>query len=414
MHDTATTAANRETSRWLAEPLPTNAVIDTILSRSAAKYYDSTATLSDEQIRDLVRIGTSAPTSFHLQNWRFIAVRKARLLPIAWNQPAITEAAVTFIIIGQLADASTVPQRLAPVVEAGIMPAHMVPEWEGPARGLYDNHPQRQRDEAVRSATFGAAVIVYAARSLGLGSTPMIGFDAEAVRVQPGRRRNAGHAVDRRAGAARQLAAEAAPARGRRAAVRLTTAEAYHSRRKIMPRAVALTPEHVPADSKPTLDMFAKNIGFTPNMMATFAQSPIAFNAWAALLGSLSKALDVKTRDSIGLTVSEVNGCDYCLTVHSFTAERMAKLPAEDIVLARKGHAKNPKRDAAVQFARKIIESRGHVTDADLQAVRDAGYTDANIMEIVALVAMYSLTNFFNNVFHPDKDFPAVAPAGSV
>ncbi|MBB4427728.1 putative peroxidase-related enzyme [Bradyrhizobium sp. CIR48] len=181
-----------------------------------------------------------------------------------------------------------------------------------------------------------------------------------------------------------------------------------------MARAVALKPDHVPADSKPTLDMFTKNIGFTPNMLATFAQSPIAFNAWAALLGSLSKALDVKTRDSIGLAVSEVNGCNYCLTVHSFTAEHMAKLPAEDIVLARKGHATDPKRDAAVQFARKIIESRGHVTDADLQAVRDAGYTDANIMEIVALVAMYSLTNFFNNVFNPDKDFPAVAPAGSI
>jgi len=50
-----------------------------------------------------------------------------------------------------------------------------------------------------------------------------------------------------------------------------------------------------PADSKPTLDMFTKNIGFTPNMTATFALSPIAFNSWATLLGSLSKALDVKT-----------------------------------------------------------------------------------------------------------------------
>ena len=57
----------------------------------------------------------------------------------------------------------------------------MVPEWEIPARGLYDDQPQRQRDEAVRSATFGTAAIIYAARSLGLGSTPMIGFDADAV-----------------------------------------------------------------------------------------------------------------------------------------------------------------------------------------------------------------------------------------
>lgn len=181
-----------------------------------------------------------------------------------------------------------------------------------------------------------------------------------------------------------------------------------------MPRSAALKPEQVPADSKPTLDAFTKNIGFTPNMMATFARSPIAFNAWAALLGSLSKALDVKTRDSIGLAVSEVNGCNYCLTVHSFTAEHMAKLSADDIILARKGHANDAKRDAAVQFARKVIETRGHVSDAHLKTVRDAGYTDSNIIEIVALVAMYSLTNFFNNVFDHDKDFPAVAPAGSI
>jgi alkylhydroperoxidase family enzyme len=92
----------------------------------------------------------------------------------------------------------------------------------------------------------------------------------------------------------------------------------------------------------------------------------------------------------------------------------MAKMPADEIILARKGHASDPKRDAAVQFARRVISTRGKVTDADLNAVRDAGYTDANAMEIVALVAMYSLTNFFNNVFDPEQDFPAVTPAGAI
>jgi nitroreductase len=162
-----------------------NAVIECILSRSAAKYYDPAATLSDDQIRELVQIGTSAPTSFHLQNWRFIAVRtpeaKARLSPIAWNQPAVTDAAVTFIICGQLVDTSVIPERLDPLVKAGVMPAAMVAEWENPARDLYMAYPQRRRDEAVRTATFGAAAMIYAARSLGLGSTPMIGFDADAV-----------------------------------------------------------------------------------------------------------------------------------------------------------------------------------------------------------------------------------------
>src|SRR3546814_6711474 len=115
----------------------------------------------------------------------------------------------------------------------------------------------------------------------------------------------------------------------------------------MMARTQALTPEQVPAESKPTLDTFSKNIGFTPNMMSSMAQSPVAFNAWATLLGALSKALDVKTRDSIGLAVSEVNGCNYCLTVHSYTAEHMAKLPADEIILARQGRSTDPKRDAA-------------------------------------------------------------------
>jgi nitroreductase len=163
----------------------TNPVVETILSRTAAKYYDPSATLSDDQISELVRITTTAPTSFHLQNWRFIAVRtpeaKARLKPIAWNQPPITDAAVTFIICGQLADASVIPERLAPLVRAGVMPATMVPEWENPARGLYAEDPQQQRDEAVRSGAIAATAMMYVARSWGLGSTPMIGFDAEAV-----------------------------------------------------------------------------------------------------------------------------------------------------------------------------------------------------------------------------------------
>lgn len=175
-----------------------------------------------------------------------------------------------------------------------------------------------------------------------------------------------------------------------------------------MVRTEALKPEHVPTDSKPALDMFTRSIGFTPNMMATFAQSPIAFNAWAMLLGSLSKALDVKTRDSIRLAVSEVNGCNYCLTVHSFTAENMAKLSSDEITFARKGHSGDPKRDAALQFAIQVIETRGKVSEADFNAVRNAGYSDANIMEIIALVAMYSMTNFLNNVFDPLMDFSAV------
>jgi nitroreductase len=128
----------------------TNAVIECILSRSAVKNYDSSAILSDDLIRDLVRIGTTAPTSFHLQNWRFIAVRspeaKARLRPIAFDQPMITEAAVTFIVCGRLVETSVIPERVAPVVAAGVMPPGMASEWEMLARDLYMAYPQRRRE----------------------------------------------------------------------------------------------------------------------------------------------------------------------------------------------------------------------------------------------------------------------------
>src|SRR5262249_1009519 len=153
-----------------------------------------------------------------------------------------------------------------------------------------------------------------------------------APRVRAGRGRSAGHAAVHRDGASGKLVAEATPSDRRGPRSRLSIREI--NRKTTMPRTAALKPEQVPAESQPTLGAFTKNIGFTPNMMATFAQSPIAFNAWATLLGALSKALDVKTRDSIGLAVSEVNGCNYCLTVHSFTAEHMAKLPADEIILA--------------------------------------------------------------------------------
>jgi alkylhydroperoxidase family enzyme len=78
------------------------------------------------------------------------------------------------------------------------------------------------------------------------------------------------------------------------------------------------------------------------------------------------------------------------------------------------GPCQHPKRHAAIQFARKVIETFGKVSDADLKASRDAGYTDANLIEVIALLAMYSLTNFLNNVFDPEKGFPAVTGVGSI
>ncbi|QEI06144.1 nitroreductase family protein [Pigmentiphaga aceris] len=160
-------------------------IITAIEERRTTVLFDASRHLSDEQIAELIQLATRAPTAFNLQNWRFIAVRtpeaKARLRAFAWDQEKVTAAAVTFIICGQLADAQTLPARLAPAVDVGIMPAQMVDGWVAGASGLYDGQPWRQRDEAVRSAAFGATTLFYAAHAMGLGAGPMIGFDDAAV-----------------------------------------------------------------------------------------------------------------------------------------------------------------------------------------------------------------------------------------
>jgi nitroreductase len=162
----------------------TNPTLALIEKRVSANLFDDTHTLSDGAIEDLIRLATRAPSAYNLQNWRFIAVRtpgsKARLRALAYGQAKVEQAAVTFIICGTLPDHAAVPARLRPFVEAGFMPSDMASGWLEGARGQYAD-PQMARDEAVRSATFGAATLIYAAEALDLASGPMVGFDADGV-----------------------------------------------------------------------------------------------------------------------------------------------------------------------------------------------------------------------------------------
>jgi uncharacterized peroxidase-related enzyme len=164
----------------------------------------------------------------------------------------------------------------------------------------------------------------------------------------------------------------------------------------------------VPAASKPILDAVEKQLGVVPNMFRLIASSPAALQGFASNNGALAKALDVKTRERIALAVAQVNGCDYCLSAHSYLGLNLAKITADEIALNRRGHSGDAKADAAVAFAARIVRERGHVTDADIQAVRAAGYGDAEIVEIVAVTAENIFTNILNVVAETDIDFPVV------
>lgn len=162
----------------------TNPGISLIEQRLSANLFDASHVLTDTEIERLVHLATRAPTAYNLQNWRFIAVRtpesKTRLRSVAHDQPKVSDAAVTFIICGVLPDHEVLAERLRPSVEAGFMPTAMVAGWQEGARQQYDD-PQMARDEAVRSATFGAATLMHATEAMGLASGPMVGFDAEGV-----------------------------------------------------------------------------------------------------------------------------------------------------------------------------------------------------------------------------------------
>src|ERR1700728_3381017 len=123
----------------------------------------------------------------------------------------------------------------------------------------------------------------------------------------------------------------------------------------------------VPEASKPILDAVHKQLGVVPNMFRLIATSPAVLQGFATNNGALTKTLDVKTRERIALAVAQVNGCDYCLSAHSYLGLNLAKISPEEIVLNRKGQSGDAKANAAVHFAGKVVRERGPVGDADSQ-----------------------------------------------
>lgn len=122
----------------------------------------------------------------------------------------------------------------------------------------------------------------------------------------------------------------------------------------------------------------------------------------------MGKTLDLKTRERIALAVAQVNRCNYCLSAHTYLALNLAKLLPEEVALNRQATSADAKAQAAVSFAAQVAAERGHVPTEAIAQVREAGYSEAQIVEIVALVAENTFTNYLNEVAQTDIDFPTV------
>jgi len=175
-----------------------------------------------------------------------------------------------------------------------------------------------------------------------------------------------------------------------------------------MSRLTAPAPEDVPAGTQTVLDGIRKQFGFAPGMFDTLAANPAVLEIVMSLQGSISRLLDARTRHTIALAVSHANDCDYCQAMHTYVSSEFGGMSSDEIELARTGSSTDPRRAAVARFVQQVVETRGQVDDADIAAVRTAGYSDAEILAIVTIAVVFLLTNYLNNVNQTVVDIPAV------
>jgi uncharacterized peroxidase-related enzyme len=176
-------------------------------------------------------------------------------------------------------------------------------------------------------------------------------------------------------------------------------------------RIPSIQPEEATGKTKHLFDGVKAKIGMVPNAIKLLAHSPTGLQGVLQFYGALSSgSLDAATREQIALAVANVNGCDYCNAAHTAVAKSL-KLSDEEIAVNRRGHSSDTQANIAVAFARKVAVTRADVTEGDVQALREAGYSEAQIVEIVLNVAYNVLTKYVNEAFKTDIDFPRAAPA---
>lgn len=175
-----------------------------------------------------------------------------------------------------------------------------------------------------------------------------------------------------------------------------------------MQRITAVNPAESTGKTKQLLDGVQAKLGITPNLMKTLATAPAALEGYLNFSAALGTGrLDAKFREQIALTIAQANACEYCLSAHSAIG-KMVGLKPEEIARGREAHSQDAKRQTGLQFAQAVVVERGEISDATLARVRAAGYTDGEITEIVANVAVNIFTNYFNHVAQTDVDFPRV------
>jgi uncharacterized peroxidase-related enzyme len=179
-----------------------------------------------------------------------------------------------------------------------------------------------------------------------------------------------------------------------------------------MPRISAVDPETVTGTAADLLEDVEDALGIVPNVVRTVAHSPAALKAFLGMNEALGGGvLPARLREKIALLVSELNGSRYCLAAHSLIG-RTVGLSDAAITESRHGRSADEKEAAVLRLARQVVEKRGRIADAELTEATAAGLTEAELVELLAHIALTTFTNYLNRVADTDLDFPAVRALG--
>lgn len=152
-----------------------------------------------------------------------------------------------------------------------------------------------------------------------------------------------------------------------------------------------------------------KALGVTPNMTKAMVNSPAVLKAYLDFSGALAGGvLPAPVREQLALLVAEENGCDYCLSAHTYIATNLAGLSQDEAAEARHAASGDPKTAAVLALAVAVTRTRGGIEDADIKSARAAGLSDEEIAEVLGHVALNVFTNYFNKAADTDIDWPVV------
>ena len=178
-----------------------------------------------------------------------------------------------------------------------------------------------------------------------------------------------------------------------------------------MQRLSPVTLQEADGKAKELLTAVNNQMGATPNIFTAFANAPAALEGYLGLNASLAGgALSAQLREKLALVTAGANGCDYCASAHTFLGGK-AGIAADELSLNVEGTSTDAKDQAALAFAKQLITARGRVSAEHVQNVRNAGFSDEEIVEILAHVALNTFTNYFNEAFQTPIDFPEVKTA---